>query len=147
MVDEDGTLIDHLADDRDVAAARAGAAAAVASDLDPMARAAMALNARLNGLAIEISGEDLVGDPCAGFDVVLAGDVCYEQPMAGRVTGWLRDLAGAGRLVLLGDPGRTYAPRGGLDLLATFRVPTSRDLEDRDERETAVWRVLPRGAE
>jgi len=38
--------------------------------------------------------------------LVLAGDVCYEQPTAGRATTWLRRLAAAGTEVLLGDPVR-----------------------------------------
>jgi predicted nicotinamide N-methyase len=75
--------------------------------------------------------------------VVTAGDVCYEQPMADRVTAWLRGLAGRGRRVLLGDPGRTYLPAEGLVERARYLVPTSLDLEDRDTRDGVVWEVLP----
>jgi predicted nicotinamide N-methyase len=75
--------------------------------------------------------------------VVLAGDVCYEQPMAGRATDWLRRLAAAGTEVLLGDPGRSYRPADGLMDLARYCVPTSLDLETRAECETVVWRLLP----
>jgi len=75
--------------------------------------------------------------------VVLAGDVCYEQPMAGRATEWLRQLAAAGAAVLLGDPGRSYRPADGLEELARYRVPTSLELETRTECETVVWRLLP----
>ena len=62
--------------------------------------------------------------------------------MAERVTWWLRDLAKRGRLVLLGDPGRTYLPAGGLRERARYVVPTSRDLEDRDTRDGIVWEVI-----
>ncbi|MFO1059002.1 MAG: 50S ribosomal protein L11 methyltransferase [Dongiaceae bacterium] len=125
-----------------IAAARAGATSAEAAEIDPLACAAIALNAAANGVAVACGAEDLVGSP-SRWDVVLAGDVCYERPMAGRVAAWLRQLAGAGALVLMGDPGRTYLPASGLAEQARYRVPTSRELEDRTERETVVWRVLP----
>jgi len=73
---------------------------------------------------------------------VLAGDLCYERPMADRVASWVRRQARGGVTVLLGDPGRAYKPADGLAEMARYVVPTSRDLEDRDSRETAVWRVL-----
>jgi predicted nicotinamide N-methyase len=63
--------------------------------------------------------------------------------MADRVVPWLRGLAGRGALVLLGDPGRAYLPQSGLVERARYLVPTSRELEDRDSRETVVWQVLP----
>lgn len=125
-----------------IAAAKAGASRAVACDIDDFAGAAMALNARENGVAIEIRLDDLVGDPLAGIDVVLAGDVCYERPMADRVLPWLRRLA-RDRTVIIGDPGRAYVPKSGIERLAEYDVPTPLDLEDREVRHTVVWRVLP----
>jgi predicted nicotinamide N-methyase len=125
-----------------IAAAAAGAAAVTAADIDRIAAAAIALNATANGVTIDIIGDDPIGRPSA-WDVVLAGDVCYEQPMAERATNWLRRLAAAGTEVLLGDPGRSYRPAKGLVELARYRVPTSLDLETRTECETVVWRLLP----
>jgi predicted nicotinamide N-methyase len=125
-----------------IAAVMAGAAATTAADIDRFAAAAIALNAAANGVAIDIIDNDPIGRPSA-WDVVLAGDVCYEQPMAGRATAWLRQLAAAGTDVLLGDPGRSYRPADGLVELARHRVPTSLDLETRTESETVVWRLLP----
>jgi predicted nicotinamide N-methyase len=63
--------------------------------------------------------------------------------MADRVAVWLRELAGRRRLVLLGDPGRAYLPEGGLQERGRYLVPTSRELEDREARDTVVWQVLP----
>jgi predicted nicotinamide N-methyase len=124
-----------------IAAVRAGAARAVAADVDPCAAEAARTNADLNGLAIETEERDLVGDPLAGFDLVAAGDMCYEQPLAGRVLGWFAGLAAAGRTVLLGDPGRTYAPTAGIEEIARYAVSTSLELEDRTVRDTVIWRV------
>ena len=124
-----------------IAAARAQATVVTAADIDGHAAEAIALNAATNDATIEIVTDDLIGRPSA-WDVVLAGDVCYEQPMAGRTIDWLRTLAAAGTEVLLGDPGRTYRPRDGLAELARYQVPTSLELETRTVCDTAVWRVL-----
>jgi predicted nicotinamide N-methyase len=126
-----------------LAAARAGAAHVQAVEIDAVAAAAIALNAGLNGLAVQVVCEDLVGRPLPDVDVVLAGDVCYERPMAERVFAWLRALSGAGKTVLMGDPGRNYLPTSGLEAVARHLVPTSRELEDREQRDTTIWRVLP----
>jgi len=125
-----------------IAAAMAGAAAATSADIDRIAVAAIALNAAANDMTVDILHGDPIDRPSA-WDVVLAGDVCYEQPMAGLATAWLRRLVSAGTEVLLGDPGRSYRPADGLVELARYRVPTSLDLETRTECETVVWRLLP----
>jgi predicted nicotinamide N-methyase len=124
-----------------VAAARAGARAS-ASEIDRFALAAIALNAGLNQVEVALIDRDVLNDGAGDWDTVLAGDLCYERPMADRVSAWLRLQARAGITVLMGDPGRAYKPADGLAEVARYLVPTSRDLEDRDERETVVWRVL-----
>jgi len=123
-----------------IAAAKAGAASVLAADIDPLAEAAALLNAAANGVALAATTRDVVGEAGA-WDVILAGDVCYEAPMAARVTAWLRAEASRGVAVFLADPGRAYLPRQGLAPAARFRVPTTRELEDREEREVTVLRV------
>jgi predicted nicotinamide N-methyase len=123
-----------------IAAAKAGAASVLAADIDPLAEAAARLNAAANGVALAATTRDVVGEAGA-WDVILAGDVCYEAPMAARVTAWLRAEASRGVAVFLADPGRAYLPRQGLAPAARFRVPTTRELEDREEREVTVLRV------
>jgi predicted nicotinamide N-methyase len=124
-----------------LAAAHAGAARVEAAEIDPLAAAAIRLNAAANGLAVEAIAEDLVGAP-GRWDLILAGDVCYEAPMTAHILPWLRGLAAAGAEVLLADPGRAYLPREGLAPLATFRVPTTRELEDREERVVTIHRLI-----
>lgn len=126
-----------------IAAALAGAAHVVANDIDAYSLEAARTNARLNGVAIDVSGENLVGGGNGGWDVVLAGDVCYERPMSADVTRWLRALAADGTEVLMGDPGRNFLPADGLDEVARHDVPTSLELEDREIRTTVIWRILP----
>jgi predicted nicotinamide N-methyase len=125
-----------------IAAAKAGAASVLAAEIDHFAAAAIAANAALNRVAIAVTTTDVLDAVGPRWEVVTAGDVCYERPMADRVTGWLRGLAARGALVLLGDPGRAYLPSEDLVELARYLVLTSRELEDRDTRDGIVWQVL-----
>lgn len=126
-----------------IAAAKAGATRVVAAEIDRFAAAAIALNAPLNDVTVTVETRDLLNRAAAGWGVALAGDICYEEPMSSRALALLRRIAGRGRMALLGDPGRAYLPRSGLVELARYQVPTSRELEDRDQREAVVWQVLP----
>ena len=127
-----------------IAAAQAGAAAVTAAEIDDFAAVAITLNAALNGVAVVVATADLIGTSGNAWDVVLVGDMCYEQPLADRLTAWLRRLAGDGVAVLLGDPGRSYVPTSGLTKLARYTVPTSRELEDRESRDGVIWQVEAR---
>lgn len=119
----------------------AGAVAVEAAEVDPLAAAAIRLNAVLNGIAVAVHLGDLVGES-GPWDLILCGDVCYEAPMARRVLPWLRILAVTTE-IWLADPGRAYLPASGLEPLAAYDVPTSLDLEDRTVRRTTVHRLLP----
>jgi predicted nicotinamide N-methyase len=126
-----------------IAAARAGASFVEAAEIDPLACAATRLNAALNGATVTVLEGDVVGQPCR-WDTVLAGDVCYEAPMTRHILPWLRGLAAAGAEVWLADPGRAYLPREGLAALgAPVAVSTTRELEDREERQVILFRLLP----
>jgi predicted nicotinamide N-methyase len=122
-----------------LAASKAGAADVLAADIDAFACAAINLNAQANDLHIATTQENLIGT-APDWDVILVGDLFYERPLAEGLVAWLRPL---GKMVLLGDPGRTYFPRQGVENLATYNVQTTRDLEDREIRETGVYRLLP----
>ena len=123
-----------------IAAVKAGARA-TAAEIDPLAQAAIRLNAVLNGVVVETEGDDVIGWDDTPWEIVLAGDMCYERPLAERLAEWLRRLAARGTTVLLGDPGRAYLPKSGLTALARYTVPTTLELEDRETREGVVWRI------
>jgi predicted nicotinamide N-methyase len=120
-----------------ITAAKAGAASVLAADIDTFSCAAIRLNAAANQCAMTVTQEDLIGTN-RGWDVILVGDLFYERPLAERLLAWLAPL---GVPALLGDPGRNYFPRERVEKLAGYNVPTSRDLEDRDMRETGVYRL------
>ena len=127
-----------------IVAMRLRAASAEAFDIDPLAGAAVALNAQANGVRVGFRGRDILDAPPPECDVILAGDVCYQQTMAARMLDWLHLAARAGTRVLIGDPGRTYLPVG-LKELASYRVRTSRELENADVKDSSVY-TFPTGA-
>jgi predicted nicotinamide N-methyase len=122
-----------------IASARAGAASVEAAEIDPLARAAIALNAAANDVAVAVLVGDVVGADCR-WDLILCGDVCYEAPMTGRILPWLRRMAAQAE-VWIADPGRAYLPDDGLAAFARYRVPTSLELEDRTERQVTLYRL------
>jgi len=123
-----------------IAAAKAGAGPVEACDIDAFAAAAIGINAAANGVAVTPRCDDLIGRD-EGWDVICAGDVCYERDMAERVIDWLSGLSARGATVLIGDPGRSYLPRGKLEAVATYEVPVTRALEDAEIKRSSVWRL------
>ena len=120
-----------------LAAAKAGAAHVLAADIDTFSYAAIRLNAAANGCDVAVTQDDVIGSP-GDWDMILVGDLFYERLLAERLLAWLRPLAIP---ALLGDPGRTYFPKEGVERLALYSVQTTRDLEDREIRETGVYRL------
>ena len=123
-----------------IAAAKAGAAQVIAADIDAFAAAAIGLNAEANGVPIEARLDDLLGLD-QGWDVILAGDICYERELAAQVIDWLYSRSQRGATVLIGDPGRSYLPKDRLAEVATYQVPVTRALEDAEIKKSSVWRL------
>lgn len=123
-----------------IAAMKAGAASAIAVDIDAFAVHAAVLNAALNGVGIAVSDADPVGAPTEA-DVILVGDLFYDRDLAPRVLAWLIAQQAAGKTVLIGDPGRTYLPRDKLEQIAAFDIPVTRALEDAEVKRAAVWKL------
>jgi predicted nicotinamide N-methyase len=126
-----------------IAAARAGAAHVTAVDIDPLAAAAVALNATANGVAVTTSGADLLASGAAlpTADVLLVADLFYERGLATRVLALVEAAHARGTLVLVGDPQRTYFPTARFTAVATYDVPVSHELEDAEVKRTTVWRA------
>lgn len=120
-----------------IAAMKAGAARVTSADIDGFAAAAIALNAATNQVEIKVATCNLIGGT-APWDLILVGDLFYERALAESLLAWVIPLTAD---VLLGDPGRTYFPKTGVEKLATYSVQTTRDLEDREIRETSVYRL------
>lgn len=122
-----------------IAARLAGAAVVEANEIDAFGCDAIALNAALNGVSLQIIDHDVMGSLEDRWQIVIAGDICYERPMAEKAAAWFKALVARGVTVLVADPGRNYLPGTGLRKVAEYVVPTLLDLEDRTERTTVLY--------
>jgi predicted nicotinamide N-methyase len=125
-----------------IAAAKAGAGTVTAYDTDPLAAAAIGLNAAANGVTIQAVCADILsedGPPSPGADLVLVADAFYERDLASQVTEFLGRCRDEGVDVLVGDLGRRYLPYSRLTALASYDVPGLGALESRDVIRTTVW--------
>jgi predicted nicotinamide N-methyase len=130
-----------------IAAALAGAAEVTACDVDPLAVAAITLNAAVNHVSVTASGEDMLAAPdrpWPGAGLVLIADAFYERDLAAKVMRFAERARAHGAAVLAADPGRAYLPRDLLIPLASYDVPGLSALEGTDTRRTTVW--APRAA-
>ena len=124
-----------------IAALRAGAAAAAATDIDAFALAAIRLNARANGCRVNVIGRDVLDEAPPDAEVILAGDCWYDAELARRVLPWLTRARDQGIEVLVGDPGRQHMPVDELVELATYDVRTTTDLEDLQRTQARAYRL------
>jgi predicted nicotinamide N-methyase len=129
-----------------IAAARAGAAAVTAYDVDPLAVAAIALNAAANDVRVTGAAVDVLapGHPSwPGADLVLVADAFYQRELAAGVLSFLERARASGAAVLAADLGRAYLPRPRLTPVTTYEVPGLAAIEDRDVRTVTVWTLGP----
>ena len=125
-----------------IAAMKAGAARVLCADIDGFCQAALSLNQAANDVVCDFTEANLLETPPPPADVILAGDICYEKPMTDKVMAWLKTARAQGATVLIGDPGRTYFPKSGLEKLAEYQVQTTRELEDFAVKKTSVWTLV-----
>lgn len=124
-----------------IAAKLAGAERVLAADIDAFSLAAVRLNAGLNGVAVEVTQEDLLARDPDPATVVLVGDLFYERALAARVAAYIDKAAAQGARVLIGDPKRSYFPTGRFTRAAEYQVPVTRELEDAEIKRTSVWQA------
>lgn len=123
-----------------IAAAKAGAAAVTAADIDPLALAAIRLNAARNQVEVRALGDNLVGAPVA-TDMILIGDAFYTRDLAAMLLPWLLETARRGSRILVGDPDRAWLPRERFTRLATYEATTSLEIEDSTRKTAHVWQL------
>jgi len=122
-----------------IAAAMTGAVRVEAVDIDPNAVAAAALNADLNGVSIAVRCADILDGPSPDADLVLIGDVFYDEAVARRVLPFARLCRDAGCDVLIGDPGRKPLPVDALQRIASLAVPDFGDVAGNLSHEAGVY--------
>lgn len=129
-----------------IAAAKHGAARAIAVDVDPLAVQVALLSAADNGAAIEARAADPVlgeDDVIEGADVVLAGDLVYNVDVGARLVERARSWRARGMDVVLADSGRPFFSADGAPALARFDVAVPLAVEGVSVRTVTVYRHPP----
>ena len=128
-----------------IAAAMAGAAVVTAYDIDPLATAAIEVNAAANAVTVRAVCADVLDDPPPpGTGLVLVADAFYQRDLATRVLRFASRAQACGATVLAADFGRAYLPRDRLTPLAAYDVPGQRVTEDTDVKHTTIWTLAER---
>uniref|UniRef100_A0A8C7ZJH2 Electron transfer flavoprotein beta subunit lysine methyltransferase n=1 Tax=Oryzias sinensis TaxID=183150 RepID=A0A8C7ZJH2_9TELE len=132
-----------------IAARLCGASRVVANDTDPVAGVAVRMNCELNGVEPPVCVTDnLIGSEPEDFQVILLGDMFYDDALAASLHSWLdRCIKSQGTKVLIGDPGRTqfedFSSTNVLRRLAQFELPESVREENYGLSCSSVWRYHP----
>lgn len=124
-----------------IAAAKAGASHVVAADIDPLALAACTVNAAANAVTLHTTDRDILSATPPRKSIVIIGDLFYERELADRVLRFIDGAKNEGCAVYIGDPRRSYFPKGKFTPLAEYQVPVTRELEDFEIKRTTVWRA------
>ena len=111
-----------------IVALYAGATRGVAHDIDPVALAIAAQNARANAVDLLLHGTPLLHAPCpARITCILVGDLFYERATASILWTWLRTAYRQGVRVLIADASRPFTPTAGVRCLWAERMHLSPD--------------------
>jgi predicted nicotinamide N-methyase len=112
-----------------IAAAKAGAKHVIANDIDILAVIATSLNADANHVEIEARTVNLLAPDIAldlaTIDVLVMGDIFYDPSLAPAVMALIQRCRDAGRLVLVGDPGRAELPTPSFAKVGEHAVPVT----------------------
>jgi predicted nicotinamide N-methyase len=123
-----------------IAALKAGARSALAADVDPLAEIAALRNAATNGVPLDTTTQDLLGEDVEA-DVILIGDLVYEPELMARVTGFLERACRRGQTVLLADRTTARRPPLPFELVAEYDAPVTPWLEEGHFERGRVWRL------
>ncbi|XP_011168053.1 electron transfer flavoprotein beta subunit lysine methyltransferase isoform X2 [Solenopsis invicta] len=115
----------------------------VANDISKVACVAIAMNAILNNVDIEVSWENLLQKPLEDlYDVIFVGDLLYDEEIANTLMTWLGEAHKRGARIYLGDPGRhglSEDLKKRLKLLRQYSLPENVRKENHGYDVATVW--------
>lgn len=125
-----------------IAAIKAGAAVAIANDIDPLSAAVAELNGGLNDADIEASTEDLL-ERSVKAGLIVIGDLVYEPHLEKRVHAFLLRALAAGIPVLFGDRVSSRLPALPFKQIAEYETVVAPPLEEGYVEIARVWHLAP----
>uniref|UniRef100_A0A1B0C4C6 ETFB lysine methyltransferase n=1 Tax=Glossina palpalis gambiensis TaxID=67801 RepID=A0A1B0C4C6_9MUSC len=128
-----------------IAAIKKNAKYALANDTDEAAGCSVLVNAELNSIDLRklfISSRNLIGSPVEE-EVICIGDLFYDEEIADILFPWLDNLADAGKMILIGDPGRhglSTTKMPFLTKLAAYDLTANCCIENKGFKNVFVWK-------
>ncbi|XP_032679084.1 electron transfer flavoprotein beta subunit lysine methyltransferase-like [Odontomachus brunneus] len=126
-----------------IAAKSIGPWQVVANDISEVACVAIAMNAMLNDVDIEVTWQNLLEKtPEDLYDVIFVGDLLYDEEIANILITWLENAHVRGARIYVGDPGRhglTADLKSRLRLLRRYFLPESVKRENHGYDTATVW--------
>ncbi|KAI9583444.1 hypothetical protein GQX74_005192 [Glossina fuscipes] len=128
-----------------IAAIKKNAKYALANDTDEAAGCSVLVNAELNSIdlcKLFISSRNLIGSPVEE-EVICIGDLFYDEEIADILFPWLDNLADAGKMILIGDPGRhglSTTKMPFLTKLAAYDLTANCCIENKGFKNVFVWK-------
>lgn len=109
--------------------------------------AAIALNARLNNVSLNISNSNLIGSSELNWDCLLIGDMFYDPDFATVLLTWLRKCFCLGKHIYVGDPGRHSLAHQYLQQVEEYELPPQAVLENSGFSTSSIWTFVNNGKE
>lgn len=131
-----------------IAAFMSGATDVLANDIDPLAAIAIGINCELNKIPpLRVATENLIGKIEEKWNVILLGDMFYDEELATDLLTWLTKYKKLhGPEILIGDPGRAeftkYVGQNWLQKVSEYELPTSTKEENYGLTSSSIWRFL-----
>ncbi|XP_077026576.1 electron transfer flavoprotein beta subunit lysine methyltransferase [Tamandua tetradactyla] len=132
-----------------IAAKMSGASRILANDIDPLAGMAITLNCELNQLnPFPILTQNILDLEQGKWDLVLLGDMFYEENLADGLHQWLKKCFWTYKTrVLIGDPGRPqftgHSIQNQLHKVVEYSLPEPTRQENNGLTTSIVWEFQP----
>lgn len=104
------------------------------------------MNAKLNNVDLRVSKENLIeGKLNELFNVILIGDLLYDEKIAEKLIPWLERSLRAGSQIYIGDPGRhalNQDLKKRMSPICKYDLPENVKRENYGFNSATVWRFI-----
>ena len=108
----------------------------------------MKMNGESNSVNIMCNRANLIGQELLGCDVILLGDMFYDEDIVNRLSTWMDTIHSQGTAVYIGDPGRltllNHPLRNQLKQLKVYDLPSNVHMLTNGLTQGYVWQYSPR---
>lgn len=112
------------------------------NDIDPLAVYVSSVNASLNKVSCEVSGENMLeSSKTRRFDIILIADCFYEKSISAQIEHFLLQQSKMGTEIVVADAQRPFAPHHRASLLQTVTLEVDFSIEGTTRREVTLFNL------